>query len=398
MATVASTSARSQPSTSTLPCTFTTETWPPGGRSKRFSQTRSAPYAVRAPALKTRASVRSRAGFKTKVENRKSKLGIHPASFESRISDSESRISNFKSRFSSFEFRFSKFVPSGSLVMIVLIAFLLALLAFLFTLLVAAISFRALLLPGFPVAIFALLQLAQRGVIDFANLDVTRHGPDFQYFSPSIQGSMAPQGGGNQFFLVALNVEREVGSDLAAGRGIDGRIDGERHIGGQVDEHIPHARFKPGGAKSLLCAVELRQNASRRRGSPDGAFEFEQIDAAARGFRHHAAARPLKPDAAARRLRPNASTGGPNLDLPARGLSYHLPRGAAHHDVAPCGLCFQRACHRAGYDFSAAGLENSITFHFAHADGASRCACRQVTADPAEGDTAAGGFNPYGAG
>ena len=160
--------------------------------------------------------------------------------------------------------------------------------------------------------------------------------------------------------------------NLAAGRRVNGRIDGERHIGGQVDVDISHARFELRGAKGLLGAIEFRQNASRRGGSPDGAFDLEQIDAAPGGFRHHAAARALQPDAASGRLRANAAAGGPNLNLPARGLRLNLSRGAAHHDVSAGRLGFQRACHFAGYDFSAAGFEDRITFYIVHVDGAAR--------------------------
>ena len=205
MATVASTSARSQPSTSTLPCTFTTETWPPGGSSKRFSQTRSVAVRGPDPAAQAQGEREEQGELQRECETRnwKSKLEIREAHGR-------------EFRISIFEFRLRR---SRLLVMIVLIPFLLALLPFLFQFLAAAIFFRAPLLPGFPVAFFALLQFPQRGFIDFANLDVARHGPNFQDFSPAIQSSMAAKGGGNQFFLVALNVERKVGVDLAAGRG-----------------------------------------------------------------------------------------------------------------------------------------------------------------------------------
>src|SRR5208282_3393985 len=148
MATVASTSARSQPSTSTLPCTFTTETWPPGGRSKRLSQTRSAPNAGRSPPTRDKASVRSKVSFNEKGEIRKSKF--------------ETREMHVEFRVSSFEFRFSSSGCSWLLVMVVVVLFLLTLLPVLpvlFPRLVTAILFRALLLPGLPIAFLALLQL-----------------------------------------------------------------------------------------------------------------------------------------------------------------------------------------------------------------------------------------------
>ena len=214
----------------------------------------------------------------------------------------------------------------------------------------------------------------------------------FSTSPPSVQCATAAQGGGDQFFFIALNVEREVGFDLAAGRGINGCIDGEGQIGGQVNINISHARFELRGAKGLLGAVEFRQNASRRRGSPDGAFDLDQIDAASRGLRHHAAACALQADASTGRLRPHAAAGRSNLNLPARGSGLNLSGGATHYDVPACGLGFQRARHLAGYDFSATGLEGGITFYIGHVDGASRRAGNQVAADLAKLDAAARRF------
>src|ERR1017187_699929 len=110
---------------------------------------------------------------------------------------------------------------------------------------------------------------------------------------------MAAKGGGHQIFLVALNVEGEVGSNLAACGCRNGRIDGERHVAGQVNVNISHTGFELRSAKGFPGAVELRQDASRPRGGTYGAFSLKQVDASTTGLRHHAAARAVHPDAAA---------------------------------------------------------------------------------------------------
>src|ERR1039458_1026474 len=121
---------------------------------------------------------------------------------------------------------------------------------------------------------------------------------------------MTAKCGGDQFFLVTLNVEGKVGLNLAAGSRRNSRIDGEWHIAGQVDVNISHAGFELRGAKGFPGAVQLRQNASRPRGSAYGAFNLKQVNAAACRLRHYAAARAVHPDAASGSFGSHAASGG----------------------------------------------------------------------------------------